>query len=62
MSGKKMNHVFIRNLEKTPHQNIVIILTGVAAIAMIIFFLLMHPTEMELKSVSPYGILELEFA
>ena len=57
-----MNHAFIRKLEKTPQQNIVIILTGVAAIATIIFFLLMHPTEMELKSVSPYGILELEFA
>lgn len=57
-----MNTSFIRKLEITPPQNIVLILTGIAAIASIIFFLLMRPVEAALKAASPYGVMELEFA
>ncbi|MFX0209064.1 MAG: hypothetical protein ACFFDT_23980 [Candidatus Hodarchaeota archaeon] len=57
-----MNHRLIRNLETTPSQNIVIFLTGVAAISSIIIFLLMRPVEAALKAASNYGVMELEFA
>lgn len=57
-----MDHTFIRKLRETPTDNIVIFLTGMAAIATIIIFLLMRPTEEALKAVSSYGVMELEFA
>ena len=59
---KEMDHSFIKKLEKTPSQNILIILTGIGAIASIIIWMLMRPTEAALKSASPYGVMELEFA
>jgi hypothetical protein len=52
----------IRKLETFPSQNIVIILTGVAATFSIIIFLLMRPVEAALKAASNYGVMELEFA
>ncbi|UCE14774.1 MAG: hypothetical protein JSV04_06230 [Candidatus Heimdallarchaeota archaeon] len=57
-----MNNFVIRRLETTPPQNIVVILTGIAAITSIIIFLLMRPVEAALKATSPYGVMELEFA
>ncbi|MFX0016431.1 MAG: hypothetical protein ACFFB2_14545 [Promethearchaeota archaeon] len=58
----KISHTIIKKLERTPQQNIVIALTGLAAIATIVIFLLMRPVETALKAVSPYGVIELEFA
>lgn len=57
-----MDHTLIRKLKETPTDNIVIFLTGIAAIATVIIFLLMRPTEEALKAVSSYGVMELEFA
>ncbi|MFX1515812.1 MAG: hypothetical protein ACFFC6_05840 [Promethearchaeota archaeon] len=57
-----MDHTFIRKLETYPPQYIVILLTGVAAIASIVIFMLMRPVETALKAASPYGVMELEFA
>lgn len=57
-----MDHTFIRKLRETPTDNIVIFLTGMAAIATVMIFLLMRPTEEALKAVSSYGVMELEFA
>ncbi|UCG03269.1 MAG: hypothetical protein JSW11_04610 [Candidatus Heimdallarchaeota archaeon] len=57
-----MNNPLIRKLETSPSQKIVIILTGLAAIASVIIFLLMRPVEAALKAASPYGVMELEFA
>jgi hypothetical protein len=52
-----MSHSFIKKLEKTPPHNIVILLTGISAIATVIIYILMRPIE-----TSSYGILDLEFA
>lgn len=52
-----MSHSFIKKLEKTPSHNIVLILTGIAAIATVIIYILMRPIE-----TSSYGTLDLEFA
>ena len=57
-----MDNTFIRKLETYPPQYIAILLTGVAAIASIVIFLLMRPVEAALKAASPYGVMELEFA
>ncbi|MHA2246214.1 MAG: hypothetical protein ACXADY_14715 [Candidatus Hodarchaeales archaeon] len=57
-----MDHSFIKKLGKTPSQNILIILTGIGAIASIIIWMLMRPTEAALKAASQYGVMELEFA
>ena len=57
-----MDHSYIKKLEKSPPQNIIIILTGISAITSIIIWMLMRPTEEALKTTSPYGVMELEFA
>ncbi|UCG90019.1 MAG: hypothetical protein JSU57_06030 [Candidatus Heimdallarchaeota archaeon] len=57
-----MEHSYIQNLEETPSQNIVIIFALLSAVASIIIWMLMRPTEAALKAVSPYGVMELEFA
>ncbi|MFX0206200.1 MAG: hypothetical protein ACFFDT_09445 [Candidatus Hodarchaeota archaeon] len=52
-----MSTSIIKKLEETPPQNVVILFTGIAAIATIIIYILMLPTE-----ISSYNVLDLEFA
>lgn len=52
-----MSTSIIKKLEETPPQNIVILFTGLAAVATIIMYILMRPTE-----ISSYNVFDLEFA
>jgi hypothetical protein len=57
-----MESRLIVKLEETPSQKILYISTGISAVLTIIIFVLMRPVETALKSLSPYGVMELEFA
>ncbi|MFX1283734.1 MAG: hypothetical protein ACFFB5_08765 [Promethearchaeota archaeon] len=57
-----MEHSCIQNLKETPSHYVIIVLTILSAIASIIIWMLMRPTEAALKAASPYGVMELEFA
>jgi hypothetical protein len=57
-----MDHTFLRKFKEIPPNWTVILLTGVAAVATVIIFLMMRPTEEALKAASSYGVMELEFA
>ncbi len=57
-----METSLILNLEDTPSQRTLYFITGISAIFTFIIFVLMRPVETALKSASPYGVMELEFA
>ena len=52
----------INNLSVFPRDKALYIATIISLIFTVIVFLLMRPVEAELKSLTPYGVMELEFA
>lgn len=52
----------IVKLRETPSQTKLNHATGISAILTILIYTMMQPVETTLKGVSPYGVLELEFA
>jgi len=56
-----INHV-IAKLQESPSQTKLNHSTGISAIFTILIYMLMQPVETTLKGVSPYGVIELEFA
>lgn len=52
----------IVKLRETPSQTKLNHATGISAILTILIYTMMQPVEATLKGVSPYGVLELEFA
>ncbi len=52
----------INNLRDFPRDKTLYIATIISLIFTGIIFLLMRPVEIELKSLTPYGVMELEFA
>ena len=55
-------NTLVRKLERNPSQNIVILSIIISAVITIVVWLLMRPVEEALKAISPYGVMELEFA
>jgi hypothetical protein len=51
-----------RKLRDFPRDKTLFIATMISLIFSVIIFLLMRPVEAELKSLTPYGVMELEFA
>ena len=52
----------ITNLRESPSQTKLNHSTGISAIFTILIYMLMQPVETTLQGVSPYGVIELEFA
>ncbi len=52
----------INNLRDFPRDKTLYIATVISLVFTVIIFLLMRPVEAELKSLTPYGVMELEFA
>ena len=52
----------IRNLDDFPRDKTLYVTSLISLIFTVIIFVLMRPVEAELKSLTPYGVMELEFA
>lgn len=53
---------FTKRLENYPSQKWLLITFFVSTVCMIIVFIIIRPVETELKSISSFGVMELEFA